>query len=89
MYDKVNENYRKLNPAAAIRAIPDAPISDGTYKYKGAKPDAVQATLKEYQQTAFEETLSQEPKLMARYVLEQTNQARAQAGMMDFDNRNK
>ena len=89
MYDKVNENYRKLNPAAAIRAVADAPISDGTYKYKGAKPEAVQSIMQEYQQMAFEITKNQEPKLMARFILEQNNQARAQAGLMDFDSRNK
>ncbi len=89
MYDKVNENYRSLNPAAAIRAIADSPLSAGTYKYPGAKPEAAQAMMKEYQQAAFEMTLDQEPKLKARYVLEQTNQARAQAGLMDFGNRDK
>ena len=89
MYDKVNENYRGLNPAAAIRAVSDAPLSDGTYKYQGTKSEAVQSVLKRLQQAAFEITLSQEPKLMDRFLLEQTNLARAKAGMMDFDNRDK
>ena len=88
MFDRWQRNYRDLNPDQILLPIAQSSAPDGTFKMKGMKVEMLQSEMKNLQQIAFEQLLTDE-RLRERLILTQTQKARASAGLMDFGNVNK
>jgi len=83
LYDVWQDNYRSLSPEKALYPILAAPLPDGTFKYKGARVEAVRDVVNQLQDAAFAITMGQEQKVIDRYIDETLKKARSQAGMFD------
>jgi muramidase (phage lysozyme) len=88
LFDRWNRNYKELGPDKVLYPIAMSNASDGTYIYPGAKPQLMQQAMQALQTAAFAR-LMQEEEIRARYIKQTINEARAQAGQMDYDNRTK
>lgn len=88
LFDRLNRNYRDLNPAAILAPIAQSRAADGTYKYQGEKTAALQTTINTLRAAAMGKLLTEED-VRNRMVLESTNKARALGGQMDYGNVNK
>lgn len=83
MFDRWQRNYRDLGPDKALIGIANADIPMGTFKVKGPKVEMMQQTIKGLQENAFQMLLREE-KIIARLIREETQKAKAGAGLLDF-----
>ena len=88
MYDRWQRNYRDLGPDKVLLPIAESKAPDGTFKYKGMKVSLLQSEMKTLQDIAFEQLMTDE-RIRDRMILEMKQKARAEAGLLDFGNRNK
>ena len=83
LYDKWNQKYRELNPAAALYPIVTAPLPDGTYSHKAAKVETIQRVLREYRNASFKQLLAEEGELLERMIQRKLLEGQSKAGQWD------
>lgn len=88
LYDKWQRNYRDLKPDEKLLPIIKSGAPMGTFKEKGLLVDLVQSEMKSLQSIAFDQLLTDE-RVRERLVREMKTKARADSGLLDFDNVNK
>jgi len=88
LYDKWQRNYRDLNPDQVLLPIVKSGAPMGTFKEKGLMVDLIQSEMKNLQAIAFEQLLTDE-RVRERLIREMKTKARADSGLLDFDNVNK
>lgn len=88
MYDRWQRNYRDLQPDKILLPIAQSSAPDGTFKIKGLKVEMLQKEMKSLQDVAFQQLLTDE-RIRDRLIQNETQKARAGAGLLDFGNRNK
>lgn len=88
LYDKWQRNYRNLKPDEILLPIIKSGAPMGTFKEKGLLVDLIQSEMKTLQSIAFEQLLTDE-RVRERLIREMKTKARADSGLLDFDNVNK
>lgn len=83
LYDKWNQKYRELNPAAALYPIVVAPLPDGTFAHKAAKVESIQRVLREYRNAAFRQLMAEEGELLERMIERKLREGQSKAGLWD------
>lgn len=83
LYDVWQENYKSLNPEKVLYPILSAPLPEGTFKYRAAKVEETQGIISDLQDAAFKMTMTQEKKVIDKYINETLLKAKSQAGFFD------
>lgn len=84
LYDKWMGNYKKLKPEEALAPLLAAPVSEGTFKYKGEKIEETRRIMKDYYEAAYYQMMAEEGQVIDRMITEELTKSRAQAGQFDF-----
>ena len=84
LYDKWQEEYRKLPVAKVLAPILRSPLPDGTFKYKAAKVTETKEVINELQQAAFLKMMVTEQRVVDEFHNKVLNGARGKAGQFDF-----
>lgn len=88
MYDRWQRNYREMKPDEILLPIIKSAAPLGTFGEKGIKTELIQSTISDLQDMAFQKMLTDE-RIRDRMIKEYTMKAKAQNGLLDFDNVNK
>lgn len=89
LYDRWQDNYKKLNPDKILFELVTQPIPDGTFKSKGTRVQLIQDTIKQLQDAAYMQTMGDEQQVVDAYVKKLRGDAESQGGLHDFGNLNK
>jgi hypothetical protein len=83
LYDVWQKNYQAMGPDKVLYPILKEPMPDGTFKFKAARVELVQQTIKDLQDAAFYQMMSQEQKVIDRYIEQKLFEQKAKAGLFD------
>lgn len=83
LYDVWQKNYAAMGPDKILYPILKEPMPDGTFKFKAARVELVQQTIKDLQDAAFYQMMSQEQKVIDRYIEQKLFEQKAKAGLFD------
>lgn len=83
LYDVWQENYKSLHPEKVLYPILSAPLPEGTFKYRAAKVEETQGVIADLQDAAFKMTMTQEKKVIDKFINETLLKAKSQAGFFD------
>jgi hypothetical protein len=83
LYDVWQQEYKNLNPAAALYPIAVSPLPDGTFKTKAAKSAQLHATINELQNAAFNLMMAKEAPVIEKMVKETLEKSEAKSGLRD------
>ena len=80
IYDVWQQNYKAQNPVEPLYDVLSSQAPEGTFKYAGVKEETVRKIISDYQNNAFAITMSQEQKVMDKFISETLLKAKSNAG---------
>jgi len=83
LYDVWQKNYQAMEPDKILYPILKEEMPDGTFKYKAARVELVQQTIKDLQDNAFWKMMAQEEDIIERYRQRIIDESKAKAGLFD------
>lgn len=81
IYDVWQQNYKALNPVEPLYDILSSQAPEGTFKYAGVKEEQTKKIISDYQNNAFQLTMSQESIVMEKFISETLLKAKSNAGL--------
>lgn len=81
IYDVWQQNYKAQNPVEPLYDVLSSQAPEGTFKYAGVKEETVRKIISDYQNNAFQITMSQEQKVMDKFISETLLKAKSNAGL--------
>ena len=81
IYDVWQQNYKAQNPVDPLYDVLSSQAPEGTFKYAGVKEETVRKIISDYQNNAFAITMSQEQKVMDKFISETLLKAKSNAGL--------
>ena len=81
IYDVWQQNYKAQNPVDPLYDVLSSQAPEGTFKYAGVKEETVRKIISDYQNNAFQITMSQEQKVMDKFISETLLKAKSNAGL--------
>jgi hypothetical protein len=84
LYDKWQNNYKKLNPSEGLLPILKSDLPDGTFKQNGIRVEAVQQVIKAYQDTAFFQMMQEEQGVLESTRNSMQQKFESQLGLNDY-----
>jgi hypothetical protein len=81
IYDVWQQNYKALNPVDPLYDILSSDAPQGTFRHEGVKDGEAKRIISDYQNNAFMLTMSQEQKVMDKFISETLLKAKSNAGL--------